>query len=301
MKNLLLTLSSIFVICELFAQDYDHVIYKQDFERVYELAIDSFQYKKAIKKWDELNLKYQDSLHTEEHMLRAFCYYQLGKKDKAAKCVREAWHHQICDPAYLSQINGFKWLPMVSSFNKKQMKKVEQGYQFGSTLVSKDYDSLAYLVEKISTSDQIYRTGSLTEEERLKYKDSLIALAVRRDSLDMLEFLRIYDKYGFPGERVSTIFSMRLLVFMLHFADYDWFYTKMYPLFEEDVRRGRMPASLFLMWIDRHSHSNDRPAEYAMYQNPKHFKATPEELETIKVKRFEKGVSKLCRIPYVSD
>lgn len=300
MKKFLLILSFFLLIGRLFAQNYDHVIYKQDFEPVYELAIDSFQYKKAIKKWDKLNVKYDDSVHTEEHLLRAFCYYQLGKKNKAAKCVREAWHHQICDPAYLSQINGFKWSPMVSSFNAKQMKKVEQGYKFGATLVSKDYDSLAYLVEKISTSDQTYRSF-LSEEDRLKYKDSLIALAVKRDSLDMIEFLRIYDKYGFPGERVSTIFSMRLLVFFLHFADYDWFYAKMYTSFEEDVRRGRMPASLFLMWIDRHSHSHEEPAEYAMYQNPKRFKATPEELEIIKKKRFEKGVSKLCRIPYVLD
>nr|WP_294861139.1 hypothetical protein [uncultured Fluviicola sp.] len=300
MKKFLLILPSTLLIVQLFAQNYDHVIYKHDFEPVYELVIDSFQYKKAIKCWEKLNLKYQDSVHTEEYMLRAFCYYQLGKKNKAAKCVKEAWCHQLCDPAYLSQINGFKWSLMVSSFNSKQMKRVEEGYKINLSLNSKNYDSLAYLIKKISTSDQTYRSF-LTEEERIKYADSLTILAVRRDSLDMLEFLRIYDKYGFPGERVSCLFSQRFTVFMLHTADYDWFYTKMKLLFEEDVRRGRMPSSLFLMWIDRHSRSNELPAEYAMYQNPNDFHPTPEELEIIKRKRFEKGVSKLCRIPNISD
>lgn len=297
MKKFSVILVSILAVCQLFAQNYDHVIYKQEFDPVYSTVFDSLQYKKALKQWDQLNNKYKD-LHSEEHLLRAFCYNQLGRKNKAARCVREAWSHQLCDPGYLEQINDFKWLNMVQSFNKKQMKKVEEGYAINSSLNNKDYDSLSYLIEKLSTSDQTYRS-SLTEEERIKNKDSLIALAVKQDSLDMLEFLRIYDKWGFPGEKVSVIFSQRLLVFMLHFADYEWFYTKMYPLFEEDVRRGRMPASLFLMWIDRHSHSINLPAEYAMYQNPKHFKATPQELEIIKTKRFEKGVSKLFRIPFV--
>lgn len=300
MKNFSLILPSIFLIVQSFAQNYDHVIYKQDFEPVYELVIDSLQYKKAIKCWDKLNLKYRDSVHTEEYMLRAFCYYQLGKKDKAAQCVKEAWSHQICDPAYLSQINGFKWSPMVSSFNAKQMKKVEQGYENNLKLRSKDYDSLNYLINKLTNSDQKFRSF-LSPSERDSLGNNLSVNAMNQDSLDMLEFERIYTKYGFPGERISCLFSQRFTVFMLHTADYDWFYTKMNLLFEEDVKRGRMPASLLLMWIDRHSRSNELPAEYAMYQNPNDFHPTAEELEIIKRKRFEKGVSKLCRIPYISD
>lgn len=297
MKKTFLTIILLFTVLELFAQDYNHITYKQDFDPVYATALDSCQYKKALKKWEQLHEKYK-YVHTEEHMLRAYCYYQLDKKNKAAKCVKEAWSHQICDPSYFEQIPDFHWLKMVKSFNRKQNKLVEEGYKVNTSLNSKDYDSLTYLIERLVNVDQEYRS-LISVEEKQKLGDSLKILAVKRDSLDMLEFLRIYHNYGYPGEKISCFFSMRWLSFLLHTADYDWFYEKMYPLFERDVRTGSMPASLFLFWIDRHSASNDQRAEYAVYQNPNHFKATPEELEEIKRKRFEMGVSKLFRIPYV--
>lgn len=297
MKKFLLTLTLVLSFFISSAQSYDHVVYKQEFDQVYATAIDSLQYKEALKKWGQLYEKYE-YIHTEEYMLKAYCYYQLGKKNKAAHCVKEAWCHQTCDPAYFEQINKFHWLKMIKSFNRKQNRLVEEGYKVGATLISKDYDSLAYLMERLTNIDQEYRS-SLSEEEKQRLGDSLRILAVNRDSLDMLEFLRIYNKYGYPGEKVSCLFSMRWLSFLLHTADYEWFYEKMYPLFEKDVRTGSMPATLFLIWIDRHSASNNQRAEYAVYQNPNHFKATPEELEEIKRKRFEMGVSKLFRIPYV--
>ncbi len=297
MKKLFSTVT-LFLLCfQSFAQSYDHLIYKQEFDPVYGTVLDSLQYKKGLKEWNQLSKKYNE-VHTEEHILRAYCYYNLGRKTKAAKCMREAWCHQLCDPSYLEQIKSFRWEQMVKSFNSKQQKILEQGYKVNLSLNSKDYDSLAYLIERLINIDQEYRSF-LREEEKQRLGDSLRILAVNRDSLDMLEFLRIYDKYGYPGEKVSCIFSMRWLSFLLHTADYEWFYQKMYPLFEKDVRTGSMPASLFLFWIDRHSASNDQRAEYAVYQNPNHFTATPEELEEIKRKRFEMGVSKLFRIPYV--
>lgn len=296
MNKFFLFLSSFFFISQFTAQSYNHVIYKQDFEKVYSLVFDSTQYKKALTEWTRLEGKYKD-LHTEEYMLKAFCFYKLDKTNKAAKFVKKAWSHQLCDPEYLSQIENFKWSDMVGSFNTKQNKKVDQGYKINASLNSKDYDSLAYLIEKLSSSDQTFRSF-LSEEDRIKYADSLTALTVLKDSLDMQEFIRIYNKYGFPGEKVSVLFSKRLLVFMLHFADYDWFYEKMYPLFVEDVKAGRMSASLLCMLIDRHSTSKGLVAEYAIYQNPKKFHPTPEQLESIKNKRLQMGISKLFRIPF---
>lgn len=285
------------LVGKLSAQTYDHIIYKKDFEKVYLIAFDSLQFKKAINEWDKLNDKYK-YIHTEEYMLKAFCFFKLGKVNKAAKLVKEAWSHQLCDPEYLNQINDFKWGEMVGSFNSSQQKKVQKGYKINTSLNSKDYDSLAFLIEKLSTTDQTYRSF-LTEEERIKYADSLSTLSVLRDSLDMIEFIRIYNKYGFPGEHVSVLFSKRLIVFMLHFADYEWFYRKMYPLFMEDVKAGRMPASLFCMFIDRHSTSNGLVAEYAIYQDPNKFHPTKQQLKEIKDKRFEMGISRLFQIPFV--
>ncbi len=298
MKRFLLTSALFFIFFQLVGQSYDHVLYKQEFDQVYATAIDSLNYNKALEKWDQLREKYQ-YVHTEEHMLRAYCYYKLGKKNKAAHCVKEAWCHRTCDPAYFEQITDFHWLKMVESFNRKQNRLVEEGYKVGNTLASKDYDSLNFLIDRLVNIDQEYRYALSEEEKQRLGKDSLIKLAVNRDSLDIVEFLRIYNKYGYPGEKASFLFSMRWLTFLLHTADYEWFYTKMYPLFEKDVRDGSMPASLFLFWIDRHSASKEQRAEYAVYQNPNHFNPTPEELEEIKQKRFEMGMSKLFRIPFV--
>lgn len=295
MKSLSL-IFALFIVHYSFGQKINHIEYKQDCNRIYQLGVDSSQYHTALIKLRNLENKY-GTLYTEEHILRAFCFHKLNNNRKASISMREAWSNRVCDPAYLYQMEGFAWEKMLESFNKKEMKRVEQGYENNLKLRSKDYDSLAFLIKQLTTRDQTFRSF-LSQEEMDSLASELSLNSVNQDSLDILEFGRIYAKYGFPGEKVSCFFSQRFVVFMLHTADYDWFVEKMRPKFLEDVKNGDMPASLFLIWLDRNSAASGKKEEFAMYVNPENFNATPEEIEEIKKARLSYGIVNSFRVPY---
>ncbi|TSJ41155.1 hypothetical protein [Fluviicola chungangensis] len=278
-----------------FGQLINHIEYKKDCNIVY-LRVDSSKYKAALTTLKKLEKKY-GSLYTEEYILRAFCYHKLNNNKKASIAMEVAWSHRICDPAYLNQIDGFDWVKMGESFNEKEKKRLNQGYENNLKLRSKDFDSLAFLVKELSDKDQKYR-AFLSPKKMESLGDSLSILSIEQDSLNILEFERIYSKYGFPGEQISCLFSTRLLAFLLHSADYNWFVDRMRPKFLIDVKNGDMPASLFLIWVDRNSNSNGKKEEFAMYVNPKSFEATPLEIQLIKQARLEYGIVNSFRVPY---
>lgn len=295
MKSLFL-IFALLVCHSSFGQILNHIEYKQDCNLIYRLGIDLSKYETALTELKRLEKKY-GTLYTEEHILRAFCYHKLNNNKKASVSMRDAWSNRVCDPAYLSQMDSFTWSAMVDSFNKKEKKRVEQGYENNLKLRSKDYDSLAFLIKQLTTRDQTFRSF-LSQKEMDSLANELILNSVNQDSLDILEFERIYAKFGFPGEKISCLFSQRFVVFMLHTADYDWFVEKMRPKFLEDVKNGDMPASLFLIWLDRNSAASGKKEEFAMYVNPENFNATPEEIEGIKKARLSYGIVNSFRIPY---
>ncbi len=293
-----LNLFFLIITCQCsFGQLINHIEYKKSCNTIYQLGIDSSQHKKALVELNKLEKKY-GQLYTEEYMLRAFCYHKLGNNNKASKAIKVAWSHRICDPAYLNQMDGFDWIKMTESFNEKQTKRLNEGYENNLKLRSKDFDSLEFLVQALTDKDQRFRAFLSPKERDSLSAEQISVLTVNQDSLDILEFERIYLKYGFPGEKVSCLFSTRLLVFLLHSADYKWFVDRMRPKFLEDVKNGDMPASLFLTWLDRSSHYQGEKEEFAMYVNPKKFKATPEEIKTIKQARLSYGVVNSFRVPY---
>lgn len=276
----------------------NHIEYKKDCNFAYQIAIDSSNYKAALTDLKKLEKKY-GNLYTEEYILRAFCYHKLNNNKKASMAMEVAWSHRICDPGYLNQIDGFDWKNIGKTFNEKEEKRLNKGYDNNFKNRSKDFDSLEYLIRELSDKDQKYR-AFLSIEEMEALGDSLSILSIQQDSLNMLEFERIYTKYGFPGEQVSCLFSTRLLAILLHSADYNWFVERMKPKFLDDVKNGEMPASLFLTWLDRNSKANGNKEEFAMYINPDNFKATPQEIELIKQLRLEYGIVNSFRVPYNS-
>lgn len=294
MKTIIITVI-IFATQFATSQSYDHIAYKQDFDQVYITALDSGNYKQALKEWKQIAQKYP-SLHTEELILQAYCYYKLGDTNKAAESVRRAWFHKIDDPAYLEQLKPLQWHPMVQSFSDKQKKTVEEGYAFNIRMNSLDYDSLSILIEQLNNSDLSFRAATSTPYFLLNPDTSKMRI-LNQDSLNMVEFIRIYDKYGYPGEKVSALFSTHVLQFLVNTADNEWFYTRMYGKFEQDVRNGSMPATQFLMWVDRHSIANGQKPTFSMYVDPD-FTVAQKKITQIKENRLKFGVSELFPVPF---
>ena len=274
------------------AQITNYISYKQDCNTGYLTAIDSANYKLGLKQIGEVQEKY-GTLCGEEFILKAFCYHKLGKNRKASIAMRDAWAARMCDQGYLTQIDGFTWHDIAVPFNKRQKERIQEGYKLNGAQMSKDYDSLLFLVEQLNDSDQRFRS-QLTPGDTINLRFRMM----ERDSLDMIEFIRIYDKYGFPGEKVCNLFSMMYYAFFLHTADYDWFYDSMKERFIKEVIAGNMSASIYLSWLDRHEVAVERKAVFAMYGNPNHFKGSREEIQKIKAKRLEYGVVYSFRVPF---
>lgn len=292
MKTINLFIFCIFSYISSQAQIPNYIVYKQDCNNAYTTIIDLGKYKQGVKMIDKLHKKYGE-LCGEEFILKAFCYHKLGKNRKASIAIRDAWASRIYDQGYLTQIDGFTWHDIYEPFNERQKGRIQEGYRLNGEKMSKDYDSLLFLIEKLNNSDQEFRS-QLSPSDTINLEQRLI----ERDSLDIIEFIRIYDKYGFPGEKVANLFSMMYFAFFLHTADYDWFYDMMKDRFLNDVKQGNMSGSLYLNWLDRHNVSKGEKSKFAMYGNPKHFQATPEEIVTIKQARLSFGVVNSFRVPY---
>jgi hypothetical protein len=274
------------------AQILDYITYKQECNSIYLTVIDSTDYKMGLRALEQLQKKHK-VLCGEEFILKAFCYHKLGNNRKASIAMRDAWAARITDQGYLTQINGFTWHDIAVPFNKRQKERIQEGYRLNGAQMSKDYDSLLFLVEKLNFSDQEFRTN-LDPNDTINMR----ARMMEHDSLDIVEFIRIYDTYGFPGEKVANLFSMTYLAFFLHSADYDWFYDRMKERFLKEVQAGNMGSSLYLNWLDRHAVSSGKKAVFAMYGNPNKFQGTPEEIHAIQEARLNFGVVYSFRVPY---
>lgn len=294
MKQIFTTCAAALFALVTYGQHYDHVAYKQDFDHVYCMVLDSSQYRAALKEWERVANKYP-SVMSEEVFLKTICYKRLGQTNKAARTARLAWILKLQDPNYL------RLLPiaeLVDSWTPKQHKTIDDGMAFSEERMrSLDFDSLTRLFDRLDSVTAILKEYG---PEVKSSNDTLAAFLVRTNERWMLaEFARIYDKYGFPGEFVDRGFSERPAQFLPLLAQYEVFYNTMLPRFEKDVHDGNMPASLFLKWKDAHSIARNQQPEFAMYANPRKYSAS--DIQAIKDKRFAYGLSRNFPVPFSSD
>lgn len=279
------------------SQIVDHIEYKKELNDTYITVFDSSNYKSAIEKISYFEKKYKN-LYTEEYILKAFCYHKLGNDYKASKAIKKAWSNRLCDPSTLKQINDFGWVKMVDGFNKRQTKRMHKGFENNKKLNSPFLDTLTLLTDSILHYDYMYR--SMLEDVR---SDSIETRKLYnkiqfQDSLNILKFKDLYQKFGFPGENITCFFSEKLYVFLLHSADYDWFVEEFSNNFYKDVVNGNMPATLYLIWLDRNKNTKNETVQFYMYGFYKKFEATEEQIKEIKNQRLKFGVVNSFRIPY---
>jgi hypothetical protein len=297
MKHFLFFIFTIIFFNISISQIEDHIKYKQQFNSIYLTVFDSSNYKLAIKKISYLEKKFK-KLYTEEYILKAYCYHKLGNDFKASKSIKLAWSNHLCDPSTLKQINNYEWVKMVDGFNKIQTKRMHKGFENNKKLNSQFLDTLNKLTDTILYYDQYYRS-LLVDVKNDSIETYKLHVKIQfQDSLNIIKFKEIYSKYGFPGEKISCFFSEKLYVFLLHSADYDWFLDEYSNIFYNDVINGNMPATLYLIWLDRNKTSKNEKVQFAMYGNPRKFIATKEEIEEIKNQRLKFGVVNSFRIPY---
>jgi hypothetical protein len=273
---------------------FNHIEYKQDCDMAYRMALDSTQYKKSLKELGFIKKKYK-KLYCEEYILAAYCYKQMGKETKSAKCLRSAWSTYAYDLVCLDQIREINLEAINTGYSEKQQKIVQQGYDNFAKLKRTNTDSLMTVLEIMLDKDQVprmkFHTDSLIDT-------NAVNLEIRQiDSLNLIEFRNIIYKLGYPGEWILPGNVSRVFVLLVHSSYNQAFFDEMKPVFLNEVIMGRMPPSHYALWLDRHNETRDLPQLYGMLAIPGKTNYSPEKIGEISEKRMEIGLIKNCPIP----
>lgn len=272
----------------------NHIDYKVDCDVAYRQAIDSSNYPQCLSQLAKVHRKY-GKLYCEEYILMAYCYKQMGKETKSAKCLRKAWSHYAFDLSCLDQITEIDLSAINAGYSRKQQKIVQQGYDYFPKLDRSNTDSLKAVLQTMLDRDQA---------PRLKfYTDSVIDTnavnreIIRVDSLNLIAFRQIIYQLGYPGEWILPGNVSRVFVLLVHSSYNQSFFDEMKPVFLKEVIAGRMPPSHYALWLDRHYSMVRQPQPYGMLAIPGKTNFTPDQIHEIIANRMKIGLIKNCPIP----
>lgn len=291
MKQTLLSLF-ILTIFSCTAQ-FNHIHYKNECNAAYRLSLDSSQYEASNQLLGELKLKYK-KMYGEEYALMAYNYSQLGNTSSSAQALKETWSNNIVEMDYLGKIAKLDPKSIMKNYTETDKKLVEEGFENFAKLKGPKFDSLLHVLQIMDSLDQLPRMKVLlTKQDSITNNQLLIST----DSLNMIRFKDIVLKIGYPGEWILPGNSLRSFSILIHLADYTSFFYEMNDIFHEEVIKGRMPATYYAAWIDRHNLSLNEPTEYGMLNNKDYAKVSAVERRRIQRKRLELGIVSSFPIP----
>ncbi len=158
---------------------------------------------------------------------------------------------------FFSLISAFTYGQKLDKPTRKYVKaqldtisKLDQKYRWHLTFSEPDtkkVDSIKKLPwRKIkSYQEKVFRDKTVSKRSAM---DSLWKLQKRLDSLNAITFIEIIEKYGYPSYKRTRSFTTTSLT--LHFLG-GWYFDKLYPIFDLELKKGNMPADEFARWYDR--------------------------------------------------
>lgn len=292
MKNTLF-LFSLFLCYSIKAQ-INHIDYKVDCDIAYRFAIDSLNYPKCLKQLSKVDKKY-GKIYSEEYILMAHCYKEMGKDTKSAKSLKKAWSNYGFDMVCLDQTPQINLVSINEGYSKKQQKFVLQGYDNFTKLKRNNTDSLMSVLQAMLDRDQVPRMkfydGSVIDTNAVNREIVLV------DSLNLIEFRNIIYKLGYPGEWILPGTVSNVFVLLVHSSYNQAFFDEMKPVFLNEVITGRMPPSHYALWLDRHYSMVYLPQPYGMLAIPGKMNFSEEQKQEIIANRLKIGLIKNCLIP----
>jgi len=269
------------------AQSFDHIVYKQEVNQAYELAVNQGNYTESLRKLETVKKNYR-MLYGEDYRLQAYCYKMLGNDSLASISLKTCWSVPSFDMRTLWYVAELDPAKLMKGFNEYENQLIQEGYDKAMENRPKNTDSLLRVFAQLTKEDQDVRNEWVEDSKAFQYK---IDSVNRAHEAFLEEYVR---KYGYPGEKQLQFMDWEVWLVLAHSSGNEAFYQHMKPLFLEEVRKGNMSPTYYANFVDQHQFYNKLPSVYQSLVYDNHpYVNTKTEREQISRNRFEIGLMDL--------
>jgi hypothetical protein len=216
----------------------------------------------------QLALTVEDKSHLIELDL-AIAYNKAGQADRCYEELYKIANDWEWMEDYIANNNtsDFSFANLVNEKRWAQLK----GYVDSLDLAHSNGHNreLMRTLKDIERCDQLYRTTGVSAAQRQitgNFKDSIWRIQDRLDSLNLLQVIAIFDKYGYPGD--SLVGNKYNAVAWLVVQHAGLKYQEKYlPLIKAAAEKNQLPMADLALLIDRIEMLNGRPQIYGSQLN----------------------------------
>jgi len=284
MKTLI---TSLFVLSIFFvqAQNFDHIVYKQQVAPIYKKVMQNRVFKESIDQLNTVKKKY-GMLYGEEYLLMSYCYKEMGNDSLAAIYAKESCSVLTFDMRTTWYIKDLDYGHISEGFNEQNMKLKDEGFEISmKRYEAKNPDSLLAVIDSMTHWDQFFRMQMSYNPDDKKYQSEL-------DSMNRINEARLEEmvrKIGFPGEKKLQLMEFSIWDVLVHSATNEAFYQRMKPVFLNEVKKGNMSPWMYASWVDYHQAYRVLPTIYNSLYEGWNEERSEKELKQISKNRQEIG------------
>lgn len=276
----------LFVLCISIvqAQSFDHIVYKQEVNQAYLLAVKEAKYTESLRKLETVKKKY-GMLYGEDYRLQSYCYKMLGNDSLTALSLKTCWSVPSFDMRTLWYVAELDPVKLMKGFNEFENQLVNEGFDNSAKLRPGNADSLKAVIDSMSYWDHFYRDQWLTDKGNVHFQAQL-------DSINHINEQLLEDlvrRIGFPGENKLQYAESCIWFVLVHSAGNEAFFQRMQPVFLNEVRIGNMSSWMYASWVDQYHFYKQLPTVYNTQVGFKN-DFTKSELEQISKNRYEIGL-----------
>jgi hypothetical protein len=276
----------LFVLCISIvqAQSFDHIVYKQEVNRAYLLAVKDAKYTESLQKLEAVKKKY-GMLYGEEYLLQCYCYKMMENDSLTALSMKTCWSVPSFDMRTIWYVDQLQPGKLMEGFNEYENQLVNEGFENGAKIRPKNVDSLLQVFHIISEEDRIISDEWMMDKENKKLRSRYETMFKEHEA-----FLENYIlKNGYPGEKQLQFMDGEVLLLLIHTAHNEEFYQRMKPVFLNEVKIGNMSPWMYARWVDQHQSYYKLPSIYqTLTDHP--YMNTEEERKQISKNRYEIGL-----------
>ncbi|WP_430406334.1 hypothetical protein [Fluviicola sp.] len=276
----------LFVLCISFvqAQSFDHIVYKQEVNQAYMLAVKDAKYTESLQKLEAVKKKY-GMLYGEDYRLQSYCYKKLGNDSLAAISLKTCWSVPSFDMRTLWYVEELQPDKLMEGFNEYENQLVNEGFENSAKIRPKNADSLIAVIDSLTYWDKFYRNQWHTNPDNKQFQDQLDLM--NRVNEKLLEDM--VRRIGFPGEKRLQLGEFCIWYVLVHSVGNEEFYQRMKPVFLNEVKIGNMSPWMYARWVDQHQFYYKLPSIYqTLTDHP--FMNTEKERKQISKNRREIGL-----------
>ena len=227
----LFTFAFVLCISIVQAQSFDHIVYKQEVNQAYMLAVKDAKYMESLQKLETVKKKY-GMLYGEDYRLQSYCYKKLGNDSLAALSLKTCWSVPSFDMRTLWYVEELHPGKLMEGFNEYENQLVNEGFENSAKIRPKNADSLIAVIDSLTYWDQFFRNQWHTNPDNKQFQDQLDLM--NRVNEKLLEGM--VRRIGFPGEKRLQLGEFCIWYVLVHSVGNEEFYQRMKPVFLNEVK-----------------------------------------------------------------